>query len=585
MAKEIQAVPVEAGEGAVDASAPQSLSAWFAERLRAFGFERIVALTLAIAVLGGVLGYAGMRAFDRPYTLLYTGLALEDTRTIVTRLDAMGVQHRLSPSGDAVMVPADRVLDLRMALAADGLPGGGVVGYEIFDAADSFGTTEFLSNVNLTRALEGELARTIQSLRSVRTARVHLVQPRRELFRREQAPASASVFLSVGPSGLGRGEIAAIRHLVAAAVPGLEANRITVADDAGRLLARGGDGGDAMQALDDEEGYRTLLESRLKEKILQLLERGLGPGRIEAQVTADIDFDSSSTTEEIFDPERQVVRSTQLVDEASELDERQPDDRVTVADNLPGGGADAGAASSREQRTRNEETINYEISRIVRNHTSRGGRLRRLSVAVQVDGTYSAGEAGEMVFEPLPAAELAELEELVRNAVGLDDARGDTLSIVSRRLAMPEPAAAAPEDFLGMARADWLRLGEIVGLLAVVVLVLAFGVRPLLRRLTPVETKAVPANMARLLTGSDGQQLLVHMPGGQVISLDGQGRPILVDESGKPIETPAEKAEERVTLTNIEGSLSATLLNEMSELIKTRPEDAIRVIRSWLHAT
>jgi flagellar M-ring protein FliF len=475
------------------------------------------------------------------------------------------------------------VLELRMALASDGLPGGGVVGYEIFDSVDSFGTTDSLTDINMKRAMEGELARTIQSLRAVRSARVHLVQPRRELFRREVGEASASVFLSVGAGGLGRGEIAAIRHLVAAAVPGLEASRITIADDQGRLLARGGDNADPMVALDDAEGYRTMVETRLQEKILQLLERSLGPGRVEAQVTAELDFDSATTTQEIFDPESQVVRSTQIVDESNELDEREPNDRVTVADNLPGGDPANEAATSREQRTRNEETINYEISRTVRNETRHAGRLERLSVAVQVDGTYRADAAGETVFEPLPAAELEELEMLVRSAVGIDDARGDTLSIVSRRFNLPESAVGTDAPLLDFGQPHWQRMAETGGLIVTALLVLLLGVRPLLRRLAPPSpTSDEPA--VRLLPGPDGKELLVRIPDGRTIRIDESGRTVLLGADGAPIGAEVELPDERVTLKHIDGSVNASMLGEMSELIKNRPEDAIRVIRTWLHA-
>ncbi len=581
MANQVQTVPVEDGAAATP---PEPTLPWLRTQLERLGVERILVLVVAVLALIGLFAFIAFRAMEPHYTLLYAGMALDDSRAVVQRLEAMGVQYRLSPQGDAVMVPADRVLELRMALAADGLPGGGVVGYEIFDTADSFGTTEFLSNINLKRAMEGELARTIQSLRSVRTARVHLVQPRRELFRRDQAPASASVFLTVGPGGLGRGEIAAIRHLVAAAVPGLEADRITVADDQGRLLARGGDSSGGLVGLDDTESYRAVFESRLQEKILQLLERSVGPGRVEAQVTAELDFDNTTTTEEIFDPERQVVRSTQIIDETTELDEREPNDRVTVADNLPGGDAEDDAATSREARARTEETINYEVSRIVRNQTRRGGRLERLSVAVQVDGTYRTTEAGEVVFEPLPATELAELEELVRSAVGIDDARGDTLSIVSRRLATPEPMAGEPEALLGLERQDWFRIAEIGGLVVVALLVLVLGVRPLFKRLAKADAKAgSKTGGPRLLTAPDGKQLLVHLPNGPTIRIDENGQPMLVGPDGEPIREPEQPAPERISLKHIEGSVNASMLTDMSDLIKNRPEDAIRVIRSWLH--
>ncbi len=582
MANEVQTATIEDGAAV---PAPTPALSWFAMQLRQMGVERILALVVATLGLIGLVGFLGMKAIEPHYTLLYSGMALEDTQSVVTRLEGMGIDHRLSAQGDAVLVPADRVLELRMALASDGLPGGGVVGYEIFDTVDSFGTTEFLSNVNLKRAMEGELSRTIQSLRSVRSARVHLVQPRRELFRREAGPASASVFLSVGGGGLDRGEIAAIRHLVAAAVPGLEANKITVADDQGRLLARGGDGGDALLALDDTESYRTVVETRLQAKILQLLERSLGPGRVEAQVTAELDFDSATTTEEIYDPESQVVRSTQLVDESNELDEREPNDQVTVANNLPGGDEAANAATSREQRSRNEETINYEISRTVRNETRHAGRLERLSVAVQVDGTYRTNDAGEQVFEPLPVEELEELEMLVRSAVGIDDARGDTLSIVSRRLAMPEPLAEVEEPFIALERLDWMRMAEIGGLVVAAFLILMLGVRPLLRRIDRPAVSADGSAGARLLTGPDGKHLLVRIPDGRTIKIDENGLPLLVGPNGEAMADDRQSDHDRISLKHIDGDVNASVLDEMSDLIKDRPEDAIRVIRSWLHAS
>ncbi len=581
MAEQVETLPVGVADAAITASGVRS---GLVNLLGAIGVERIIAITVAILAMAGLLGFVAMRAFETPYTLLYAGLALEDTRTIVTRLQAMDVPHRLSPAGDAVLVPADRVLDLRMSLATDGLPGGGVVGYEIFDSVDAFGTTEFLSNVNLKRAMEGELARTIASLRQVRSARVHLVQPRRELFRREQAQASASVFLSVGAAGLGRGEIAAIQHLVASAVPGLEPSRIAIADDAGRLLSRADDASSAGAGLEDTDAYRQAFESRLQAKILQLLERSLGVGRVEAQVTAELDFDSVSTTEEIFDPDRQVVRSTQLVDETTELDERTPGDAVSVANNLPGGDAEAGTATNREQRNRNEETINYEISRTVRNQTRHGGRLQRLSVAVQVDGTWRDGENGVPVFEPLPASELAELETLVRGAVGIDDERGDTLSIVSRRLAQPEPEPVIDDRVLGFAHADLMRFAELGVLAGIALLVLLLGVRPLLRRLQPGRPASAGVGGTRLLAGPDGRPLLIQGTPGTAVVIDEHGHPV-VRPGGQPDGTDGERGDDRVSLRQIEGDVRASLLTEMADLIEDRPEDAIRVIRSWLHSS
>ena len=223
------------------------------------------------------------------------------------------------------------------------------------------------------------------ALKDVKAARVHLVLPKRELFRREKVEPSASVTLRMyGGRRLDQRQVAAIQHLVAASVPGLQPDRITLVDDRGTLLVRGGEIAPGEGLATRAEDYRIAYETRLKNVIEQLLERSLGAGRVHAEVNADMDFDQVTMTEETFDPEGQVVRSTQSIEEESQLSERDRDGNVTVGNNLPNANAgDQDAERTNDENTvRTEETVNYEISRTVRNHTQVGGRVKRLSVAV-----------------------------------------------------------------------------------------------------------------------------------------------------------------------------------------------------------
>ncbi|MEZ5825178.1 MAG: flagellar basal-body MS-ring/collar protein FliF [Geminicoccaceae bacterium] len=571
------------------------------EQLQALGPARIVAVGLVFLAFFAFLAFLASRALEPRYSLLYGGLEIDDSRAIVEKLDGLGIEYRLSDNGDAIMVPDDQALRLRMSLAEEGLPGGSVVGYEIFDQSSSFSTTDFLSNVNLKRALEGELSRTIGSLRPVRGARVHIVMPKRQLFQREMQEPTASVFVSMsGGHVLQSREIASIRHLVAAAVPGLSAQRVTVLDDAGNLLARSNEEGSGGFALDEADNFRRSQEERIKSKVIQLLERSVGIGRVDAEVAIEMTFDEISTTEELFDPESQVARSTQTVEEQSDSNERQPDRPVSVAGNLPAEQAAGDAATSAENNARTEETVNYEISRTVRSQTRRGGQVQRISVAVQVDGLYSTSAEGEQVYEPRSREELDQLETLVRSAAGLDDERGDSVSVVSRRFVMPEVEPIEEEGLFSFDKNDLARFGEL-GIIAVIaLLVILLGIKPALKRLVPENFVSPQRDSTAVLMGRDGKPLLVHAATGATITVDENGQPVIIrqgapmqpelltDESGaqggakNAEEAEEEEGHEGVHLSHVEGKVKLALINDVAEVINNQPEDAIRVIRSWL---
>ena len=535
---------------------------------------------LRLAVMGGLL--VGLLIFFTFLTtqlaspqmaLLFGDLEIEDSSRIVSELEGMGVPFEIRQNGRQIHVPAEQALRLRLSLAQEGLPSGGSMGYEIFDRSDSLGTTNFVQNVNLVRALEGELARTIRSIQVVKSARVHLVLPRRELFSRERREPSASVILGMrGSIRLGPEQVTAIQHLVAAAVPDLSPGRISIVDDRGSLLARGFEdklGAGTLGADSDER--RRAYELRLSRTIEELLEKTVGFGNVRAEVSAEMDFDRINTAEETFDPDGQVVRSTQTIEETVSSRDAEGTPAVSVATNLPdaGGGSDSASSTSAEQRT--EETVNFEISKKVVNHVRDTGVVKRLSVAVLVDGTYSEGADGEPVYEPREQAALESLATLARTPVGFDANRGDNVEVINMQFALPEePEEEALELFFGFDKNDVLRMAEILVLSIVAVLVILLVVRPLLARAFEALPTVARAAEARLLAGVAGEAPALTGPGG-------------VLPPGDAAERDEESLEELIDIDRVEGRVRASTVKKVGEIVQKHPDEALSIVRSWMY--
>ncbi len=454
------------------------------QSLRALGPIRLGLMAAVAALLIGFFVFLSVRMGSTGMAPLFTNLPMEDSAAVVTELESLGVQYELRANGAQIMVPADDVLRLRMTMAQEGLPGtGGVVGYEIFDKSDAMGTSNFVLNVNVVRALEGELSRTIAAFRGIESARVHLVVPKRELFTRDRRDPTASVALELRGGGeLDKSEIRAIQHLVATAVPGLKSNKITIVDNKGNLLARGlaeGEEEDAFSS--DSEEYRINYEKRIRRTIIDLLASSVGASRVRAEVNADIDFDRIVVKSETFDPESQVARSVQETSETENSNEKNLTDTVSVGNNLPDANqGEAGTVANRNME-RTDATTNYEISKEVKNHITETGTINRLSVAVLVDGTYSMTDEGKTVYEPRNEAEISQMAQLVKSAIGFDASRGDTVEIINMPFDEPEEINMPDEPFA------WLR-DELQGIVqtlvigVVALLAIFMVIRPLVTR-------------------------------------------------------------------------------------------------------
>jgi len=402
------------------------------EGLRALGPARLAAMGAVALGMLGMLALMVLHGGTQPMALLYGDLDLRDSAQVVDQLARRHIQYRIAGNGAQVLVPADQIAEARLDLAREGLPAGGSIGYEIFDRSDGIAATEFQQKINETRALEGEIARTIRAVRGIRAARVHLVLPRREPFARDRQDAQASVMLTMAGAGrLDNQSIQAILNLVAAAVPGLRPQNIAIADSGGNLLARAGEPiGPTATALSTEE-VRQATEQRLSRSVEEMLEHSLGAGHVRAEAAIRMTFDRLNQTEERFDPDGQVTRSTQEVNSNSKSTE--PNGTVTVQNNLPN--ADAGRENAGSQEGRQETTTNYEISKTVRTLIREQPQIERISVAVMVDGTDSVAADGKHTWQPRSAEELDRIGSLVKSAIGYDEKRGDHVEVVNLRFA------------------------------------------------------------------------------------------------------------------------------------------------------
>lgn len=543
--------------------------------LRNLGPMRLAAIGGVGLLLIGFFIYLTMRLSSPEMELLYAELQPADAAAISKQLDAAKIPYQVDKTGTKISVPANQVGPMRMKVAAAGLPSGGSVGYEIFDKSEGFGTTAFIQNINHLRALEGEMARTVATLNGVESARVHLVLPKRELFARQNNPATASVFVKLRPGGqLSRENINAIQHLIASSVPNLQPSQISIIDDKGKLLARGmGQDSEAMLSANADE-KKLAYEGRLARTIEDLLGRTIGYGKVRAEVSADLDFDRITTSSEIFDPESQVARSTQSVNETNEAQDRDPLAPVTVDQNLPTAQASSnntGPISSNRQ-SRTEETTNFEISRTTKNHVRETGQVRRISVAVLVDGAYQYVE-GKPVYQPRPENELESIRALVRSAAGLDPVRGDTLEVINMRFWSPEDDAPPVEElFMGLTREDVFRLGEMLVLGIVAVLIILLVIRPLIARAFEKSEAAEDEEMDRLLTDQSGMPTALAGPSGA-----------LAQDLALEAAQADEELEQMIDINKVEGRVRASSLRKVGEIVEKHPEEAVSILRNWLY--
>lgn len=513
--------------------------------------------------------FVSMRVSTPEMKLLYSNLSAMDTSAMAGKLEEAKIPYEVSQDSTRIMVSDTEVGRARMLLAQAGLPNGGSMGYEIFDKQSGFGTTNAIQNLNQVRALEGELSRTISSLEPVRSARVHLVLPQRELFAREARPASASVALGLKPGNrIEPGQISAIQSLVASAVPELKLENVSIIDQNGKLLARGGEATESLAALKAEE-MKLKQEQRLIQTIEDLVGRTVGYGKVRASVAAELNFDRVQTNEELYNPEQQVARSTQTIEE-SDLDRSGNNENVSVENNLPGvGGAMMGDQPPTAQSNRLEEVTNYEISKTVRSVIREGGEVKRLSVAVLVDGTYTKAEDGSRTYQPRSEAELNQIATLVRSAVGLDTVRGDTLEVVNMQFAEIDTAGELPDNTLfGFDKNKLLDVAEVVTVAIMIILVILLVLQPMVGRLIATETASgLDEETEKDLLTARAMSPALEGPAQQFEATD-------IDEE--------EDGSNMIDVQKVEGKVKASSVKKVEDIVDSYPNETVSVIRSWM---
>ncbi len=522
-------------------------------------------VTMAVVtmlILGGMI-FMSIHISTPSVVPLFSGLDSDDSSKIAAELEGMGIYYEMHQGGSQIMVPHDKVLNVRMNLAKDGLPSGRAnIGYELFDKDDALGVSSFVNNVNLLRALEGELGRTITAFEKIETARVHLVIPKQDIFSKRKQEPTASVILKVrGGQIMERSEITAISHLVATAVPGLNIRRITIVDVKGRPFKKGASSDDDPGFIaSNSEEFRVQYEKRIKNTIEDLVSRSVGVGRVEVQVSANIDFDKITMNSEIFDPDGQVARSVQTTEERGDSTDGGGGG-VSAGNNLPGGEAQTqGGAKNTTERI--DEVTNYEVSKTIKHHVKETGTVTKLSIAVLVDGTYTFDEETEEYnYSARPDEELKKLKTLVKSAVGFDEDRGDTIEVINMRFSTEVQGAVQEKRFDWLTR-DFSNIIQTLVIGVVVTMIILLIVKPMVGRafeITKSESEEVELQAA--LAGEDLKALA---------EITGQ------DEGG------AIKKESLIDMESFEERMNQSSVGAINDIIERHTEEAVTILRGWL---
>ena len=538
------------------------------QQLARFGIGRLTAILGLTAGAAAALVIFTMSMNSNGQALLYSGLQPNDAAAVSERLDAAGLNYELREGGTAVYVDTSSVDEARMRVASGGALGFGSVGYEIFDETDALGTTSFVQNVNARRALEGELARSINTLASISGARVHLVLPERRLFSRDQQEPSASVVINVNGE-LRNGQVETIRNLVATAVAGLAPTRITLADDSGRLLASPGDSDSQSGAA--LESRRAGVEETLRRKILDVVEGVVGSGAARVVVTAELDRESMTQTQLEYDPNTQVEVSRRSEEESSE--EPLNDGAVSVSENQPDAEAEAAARLARTQREVTER--NFENSSTQTTRVREAGAVQRLAVSVVVDELTSRAEDGTLLFAPRSPEDMDQIRALVAAAAGislsaenLDGTR--ILEVQQMRFSRPDLNAGTPApDGFSMRDLDIMRIAEIAVLFITALLIIVLVARPLVRGAISGPTALEDQRPGAALPGKPGQARLAGQPAG-----GDEDQALLPDDSSE---------EERINVAQIDGQVKKSSVRKVAALVEQHPDETMAILRSWMH--
>jgi flagellar M-ring protein FliF len=529
------------------------------------GPKRLMLMGGVAFVLLAALAFVATRGSDPQMGYLYTDLDPSAAATITEKLKAQNVEYTLSADGTSIMAPQDKLPELRMSMAGEKL--GGKIGYEVLDEEQPFGVSASRAKMNETRAVEGELSKSIQTIQNVSAARVHIVMPERAMFAAESRKATAAVTVKT-KGRLSSETIASIRYLVSSSVPELSPDAVSVVDQTGALLARAGEAGSAGGADADER--QQAVEAKLREEVEALLEPIVGQGKVRAEVSAQIDRDQTREESNTFDPDKQVIARQVSVENGEQNSEQDAGAQTaSVGNQLPEaqgqapGGASGTGRQSRSNQTSEDTTYDNSSTKTVTLRSP--GKVTRLTVAVMVDG----GANG------LPQPQMQRLQRLVENAVGMDAERGDSVVVESMRFAADDSLAEKDAGFLSQ-----LPMDRIWGLLQI----LLIGVVGLIA-LRMIKPKILPQPPVAALEAFEGATpLAAQSP--EMLALaeraaDGD------DEAMQQLEALGADQpllDQEIALAQVDGRIKLSALKRIGDVIHASPPEAASVIRQWMNS-
>jgi flagellar M-ring protein FliF len=543
------------------------------DSIRKLGMARVAVL---VAVTVGVLGAFALLEFQggpaARMSVLASDLDPQTVRQISDELDRRKIPYRADNAAGEILVPESEAANARAALGKSGLNTSGTTGYEIFDRGNDMTLTDFDQQVKLTRALEGELSRTIASVHGITKARVHIVLPHRQPFEHQRSEAQASVMLTLaGHGALSSEAIQSVVNLVAAGVPGLRPQNVTVVDSNLHLLVQAGEADDARTRSDRSEEIRQKTEARLSQAVELMLERSLGVGHVHAEASIRMNFDKVNETQERFDPDSPVVRSTQNVTSNNKSTEKTGP--VSLQNNLPNADASNGASGSQEQRQ--EETTNYEITKTVRAIAHDQPQIERITLAVMVDGIDDIGPDGKHTWKPREQADLDRIEKLVKSATGFDEKRGDRLDIVSMpfttAIDVAESAATAAP---ALRNSELMSFVQIVAIGVIGISIIILTARSVLANLSKPPVTIIGSADPEALADAGVLSGLGHH-GGASGGAAGSGGAA----DGSP---PLLKDESAPAIAGIPGVVVPEAVRKAREMAAAYPAETLAIIRSWM---
>ncbi len=477
----------------------------FAQLNALFGKISLAKKIVLFALIGGVsFGFYMLMSWSNQpdYQIIYSGLMAEDAGKVIEKLKTEKIQYKLSNDGTSILIPADKIYETRMLLASYGLPQGGGIGFELFDNV-KLGMTEFVQNINYQRALQGELSRTINQFDEVESSRIHIVMSKKSLFLDEKEPATASIVIKLRPGAfLKRRQIQGISFLVSSSISGLEPQNVTIVDNYGNMLS-GFDTEDSLRSLGlDQLAYQEKIERKIENRIKTMLNSALGRGKAIVRLSCTINFKRQERTEEKYLPENKVVRSEQKLKQISNKPQEIPIGIPGQASYSYRGKNKINTKNNEIIFERQDESSNYEIGKIISHIVEPVGEIKKLSVAVLVDGSYQTikNKKGkeEKKYIPRSPEEMAQIESLVKRAVNFDPARNDEVEVVNIPFQVSNDEEMVAEEPVGGIKSildsykEFIKYGLAAVLFIFIYLVVIRPVITWLTSYTPSESEIIP---------------------------------------------------------------------------------------------